>query len=127
MVTSEDLAKLTVKAKRLVRAKRYMISRHAMDDHPERQITAADILECLKIGSAVALEPRELDGQTKYSGDNRFRWFGEDQKDRVLRLIVIIEEQTVVVSAAQATEKQTDRYHAEDQTGLAAEKDEKEK
>ncbi|MGK5084172.1 hypothetical protein WDW37_12825 [Bdellovibrionota bacterium FG-1] len=123
MVTSDELVELTAKAKRLVRAQQYLISQHVMNDHPERLITAVDILECLKIGSAVALELREIGGQYKYSGNDRYRWFGEDQKDRVLRLIVIIEDQTVVVSAAEATEKQAERYHAEDQVGLAAEKD----
>lgn len=44
----------------------------------------------------------------------------------MLRLIVVIEKQTVVVSAAHATAKQAERYRAEDQAGVAAEPDEQE-
>lgn len=83
-------------------------------------------LECLKIGSAVALEPREVNGVVKYQGDDLFRWFGEDQKDRVLRIIVVITDDVVVVSAAVATTGQEYKYREEDQEGLATELDEEE-
>jgi hypothetical protein len=114
MVTADELEKITTKAKRLVRASQYLIGRHATDDYPERQIAVADILECLKIGNAVAFEPQVIRGQLRYRGNARYRWFGEDQKDRVLRLIVIVTERVIVVSAAHATPKQAERYHAED-------------
>ena len=78
-----------------------------------------EILECLKIGSITKLEPREVKGQIKYEGNDRFRWHGQDQKDRALRLIVIIDDETIVVSAAEANPKAAAAYLTDDAVVLA--------
>ena len=96
------LDELTKQAKELVRANRYKISFHALYDNPQRNITAADILQVLKEGAIKQLEPREVAGEIKYVGADRFRWLGEDAGDRILRLIVVIAENVVVVSAVEA-------------------------
>jgi len=110
-----ELVRLSRQARSLVRAGKYIISEHALNDHPERDIKIEDILEVLKIGEAISEEPREVDGVEIYRGTQRYRWFGEDQNDRVLRLIVVIKANVVIISAAIATERQAERYRAEDQ------------
>ncbi len=90
------------------------ISFHVLNDHPERDITAADIIEVLKIGSMAAAEPREVNGRKQYEGAQRYRWFGEDQRDRLLRLILVVKKHVIVCSAAEATEGQAARYRKED-------------
>lgn len=116
---SEPIYKeLTTQAKKFVREGKYKITYHVMVDHPERHITVADILECLKIGDIVSLEPRTVAGREKYTGTDRYRWFGQDAKDRVLRLIVSITGNVIVISAAEATLTQRDRYLSEDEEGL---------
>jgi hypothetical protein len=117
-VSEINFYELTSQAKKLVRKGKYRITYHVMVDHPERNITAADILECLKIGSAVSLEPRKGEDQEKYWGADRYRWFGQDSQDRVLRLIVSIQTNVIVISAAEATRIQRERYLEEDEEGL---------
>ena len=112
-MTGNELRSLTVRVKRLVRQGRYRLSSHVLHDHPERWITEANILEAIKSGRLASREPREVDGRIRYSGEDRFRWLGADQKDRVLRLIVVITETVVVVSAVKATERQSERYREE--------------
>ena len=112
----EDFSTLTAKVRRLVREGRYLISTHALKDHPERGIAADHILECLKLGSVAAVESREVEGKIRYEGSRRYRWFGEDHRDRVLRLILVIRTDVVVISAAEATEGQAERYRREDKT-----------
>jgi hypothetical protein len=97
-----NLDELTKQAKALVRSNKYKISFHALYDNPQRNITAVDILQVLKEGAIKQLEPREVAGKTKYVGADRFRWLGEDAGDRILRLIVVITENVVVVSAVEA-------------------------
>ena len=59
-VSKVDLNELTKQAKALVRANQYKISFHALYDNPQRNITAADILQVLKEGAIKQLEPREV-------------------------------------------------------------------
>ena len=113
-MSDDDFLKLSQKARSLVRHGKYRISLHALEDHPERQITAVDILEVLKIGHIATAEPNMKDGKTLYSGDQRYRWFGEDQNDRVLRLIIAVKGNVVVISAAEATEGQARRYREDE-------------
>ena len=47
----DDFKELTARAKQLLKKGAYKISYHVLYDHPERKITAVDIIECLKIGS----------------------------------------------------------------------------
>jgi hypothetical protein len=110
----EDLSKLTTNIRSLVRQGKFSITYHVLNDHPERNISAVDILECLKIGSVASAEPKEIDGKEQYTGDQRYRWFGEDESDRVLRLILVVEADVIVVSAAEATSGQAERYRKED-------------
>lgn len=110
----KDFSGLTATVHRLVRQGKYKISLHALKDHPERGITASDILECLKIGGIADEEPRRIGNEIRYEGDPRYRWFGEDQTSRVIRLILVIKANVIVVSAALATEGQVERYHKED-------------
>lgn len=100
-----SLDNITRQVKQLFGKGKYKISFHVLNDHPERNITAADIIETIKEGRTAQVEPREKDGEQKYSDDNRFRWFGTDTKDRVLRLILVVKAQVIIVSAAVATEK----------------------
>jgi hypothetical protein len=101
-VSQTNLDELTKRAKELVRANRYKISFHALYDNPQRNITAVDILQVLKEGAIKQLEPREVAGEIKYVGADRFRWLGEDAGKRILRLILVITENVVVVSAVEA-------------------------
>lgn len=103
----DEFAELTRRAKELFRAKKYFIAPHATDDYPERNITAVDIIEVIKIGSVVG---RGNLGE----GRSRYVWVGEDASDRVLRLIVVIENNLIVVSAAQANSTQEEDYRDED-------------
>jgi hypothetical protein len=123
-VSEQNFKELTVRVKKLVREKNYTITYHVLKDHPEREILEVDILECLKIGDIASLEPREVCGEEKYIGPNRYRWFGQDTKDRVLRLIIAIKENVIIISAAEATENQRDWYLEEDKLGII-EKEEK--
>ena len=109
-VSAENFKDISAQVRRLVRAGNYKITRHALEDHPERKITAADILECLKIGDAASLEPRNNGTEIKYTGSDRYRWFGQDTLDRVLRLIISISSNVIVISAAEVTENQEKRY-----------------
>jgi hypothetical protein len=117
-VSGLTLEELTIRAKKLIREGKFRITQHVMLDHPERNITAVDILECLKIGNLVSLEPKVNKGEQKYFGLDRYRWFGQDTKDRVLRLIVSISANVIIISAAEATTTQTQKYLAEDEEGL---------
>jgi uncharacterized DUF497 family protein len=103
----EDFDELTRKAKRLFRERKFAIDPHATDDYPERNITAADIIEVIKIGSVTS------EGNTG-EGSDRFLWVGEDAADRVLRLVVVIRNNLLVISAAEANRAQTTQYGNED-------------
>ena len=85
-----DFKKLTNRAKKLFRENRYAIDPHATDDYPERNITAVDIIEAIKIGGVVD------EGKTG-EGNDRYIWVGEDMADRVLRLVVVIRNNLIVV------------------------------
>ena len=117
-------ASLQKAVKKMLREGKYQISSHATDDYPEWNITAADIIECLKIGDLDRFEPREVDGVTKYLGSDRYRWYGQDQKDRVLRLIIAIDDEVITVSAAEAGNKARDAYLASDTVTLGQIEDE---
>jgi len=67
---------------------------------------AEDMLEVLKTGEASSMEPRIVGNKTVYGGEQRVRWFGRDQNDRIIRLIIVVKENVIVVSAAMATEPQ---------------------
>jgi hypothetical protein len=67
-----DLSKLTARAKQLLKQQKYKITYHALHDHPERNITAADIIEAIKIGGISKVEPREVAGSVKYDGADRY-------------------------------------------------------
>lgn len=99
--------KLTKKAKKLFREGKYAIDSHATDDYPERQITAADIIEVLKIGSIVG---EGTQGEER----NRYLWVGEDTADRVLRLVVVIRDDLIVISAVEAGKRLKANYRSED-------------
>ena len=111
---AKDFSELTAQVHHLVRQGKYQISYHALNDHPERNITAADIIEVLKIGSIADLELRIVAGREKYEGAQRYRWFGEDERDRVLRLILVVKDNVIVISAVEATNRQSARYQQED-------------
>jgi len=103
----DNFEKLTKKAKKLLRDGAYFIDRHATDDYPERMITAADIKEVIKIGSVVGVgNPGE--------GKDRYLWVGEDAGDRILRLVVVIQDDLIVISAVEANQTQTKDYRKED-------------
>lgn len=102
-----DFDELTKKAKRLFRERKFAIDPHATDDYPERNITAADIIEVIKIGGVIG------EGN-QGEGSDRFLWVGEDAADRVLRLVVVIRNNLLVISAAEANRTQTARYENED-------------
>lgn len=113
-----DFSKLTAKAKRLVREKEYEIDPHATDDYSEREIFVDDVLETLKTGSIISEESAEK-GTSFYVGETRYRWIGQDIKDRVLRLIVLFKkfkrmhkekEKLIVVSACEANTSEAKAY-----------------
>jgi len=111
----QDLASLSRNVRTMIRAGKYVITDHVTKDHPERQIKKDDILEVLKIGNAIEHFPRFIDGKLQYSGHSeRYKWVGEDQKDRILSLLITIENNVVVVHANQATTEEAKRYKMED-------------
>ncbi len=113
-MTFQHLDEVTAKVKNLVRQGDYKITFHVLHDNPDRQITAADILEVLKVGNVKQLEPRTEGKTVKYSGADRYRWVGQDAQDRVLRLIVVVSNGVVIVSAAISNPNEAKQYLAED-------------
>lgn len=54
-------------------------------------------------------------GKPQFSGrSDRYRWNGKDQKERVLSLLIVIENNVVVVHANIATPEQAQAYEKED-------------
>ncbi len=114
-----DFSKLTAKVKRLVREREYDIDPHATENYPEREIFVDDVLETLKTGSIVSKEDADEGRTSFYVGETRYRWVGQDIKDRVLRLIVLFKkftrmhkekEKVIVVSACKANASETKAY-----------------
>lgn len=105
-----DLKKsLTAQIKRLVRQLDYQIDPHAYKDYPERSIGVDDILEVLKTGEIENESPKtDENGLEKYRGEQRYVWFGIDIKDRVIRLIIKVQNGFLVISAAQAGPKKSE-------------------
>ena len=47
-------------------------------------------------------------------GEDRYLWAGEDTADRVLRLVVVIQDDLVIISAVEANKGLTAGYRNED-------------
>ena len=112
MSAFDDLSK---QVRALVRKGSYVITDHVTKDHPERDIKKDDVLEVLKTGSITEHLPQMGEGKLQFSGrSDRYRWTGKDQKERVLSLLIVIEDNVVVVHADVATAKETEAYEKED-------------
>lgn len=106
---SEVKKGLTSQVKRLVRTKEYQIDPHAYMDYPDRQIFIDDIIEVLKTGEIEDEAPNtNKDGIEKYTGEQRYVWYGLDIKDRVIRLIIKIKNGLLVISAAHPGEQKAE-------------------
>ena len=96
---------LSRKIRALVRLGRYQIDSHAYADYPERKITIDDILEVLKVGEIEDEAPNVDKSELKYTGEQRYIWYGIDIKDRPIRLIIKVTSGVLVISAAHPSAK----------------------
>lgn len=101
--------KLSTQIRRLVRQNDYQIDPHAYLHYPERQIGIDDILEVLKTGEVEDESPKtDESGLEKYQGEQRYIWYGVDIKDRVIRLIIKVQNGLLVISAVEAGPKKSE-------------------
>lgn len=108
-------AKLSKQVRSMVRKGNYAITDHVTKDHAERAIKKDDILEVLKTGEVTEHLPLIVRGKPQFFGtSDRYRWNGKDQKDRVLSILIVIENNVVVVHADLATTVQVEAYEKED-------------
>lgn len=95
--------KFSTQIRRLVRQHDYQIDPHAYEDYPERNIGIDDILEVLKTGEVEDESPKtDESGLEKYQGEQRYIWYGVDIKDRIIRLIIKVQNGLLVILAVQA-------------------------
>lgn len=111
----EDFSGLSRQVRSMVRKGFYVITDHVTKDHPERDIKKDDVKQALLTGDIVERLPLLVGGKPQFSGrSDRFRWNGRDQKERVLSLLIVIENNVVVVHADLATPEQAQAYEKED-------------
>src|SRR5690606_591162 len=115
MFMGENFIELSRMVRSMVRKGQFAITDHVTKDHPERDIKKDDVKQALLTGDIVEHLPLLVDGKPQFSGRNdRYRWNGKDQKDRVLSLLIVIENNVVVVHANFATPEQAQAYEEED-------------
>ena len=111
----EQFGKLSRQVRSMVRKGAYVISDHVTKGHPERDIKKDDIKQVLLTCDVVERLPLLVDGKPQFVGrSDRYAWIGKDQKDRVLKLLIVVEDNVVVVHASAATPEQVQTYEKED-------------